>query len=530
MTQTSARLLKLLSLLQAQRDWPGEELARRLEVSGRTVRRDIDRLRGLGYPVDAITGPAGGYRLHAGAAMPPLLLEDDEAVAIAVGLRTAAGAAITGIEDTALRALVKLEQVLPAHLRTRVSALQAITAVASEGGPTVDPAVLTVIAGACRDRERLRFAYRRRDGAETDRLVEPHSLVHLSRRWYLLAWDGERGDWRIFRLDRLSEPVPTRTRFAPREPPAPDPAGYVATHLSSAPYRYQARVVLHAAVEQVAARSLERWGTLEPLGDGSLRVPHGGRLARLAGDADRDARRRLRGARAARAGRPLPRAGGPLRARRGVRARRISSPQSDDPRLRGGRQGARRPRRRRRVRPDGQRQPGRDQRPARGRRRRPPRPPRGRGDLHGRRLRARVRAAPRLQRPPGSGTDQRDDGPHRGGQEPHAADPARRRHARRGAELELPHRPGRARAVGRRGPRAGPLGGDGDRRRRPRRPAGHRGASCRGAHAAARRRGARGRRRRGAAGRRAGAARAVAGRGRRSSRSRTCSSMPSGRR
>ena len=266
MTETSARLLKLLSLLQGQRDWPGEELARRLEVSGRTIRRDIDRLRGLGYPVDALSGPAGGYRLHAGAAMPPLLLDDDEAVAIAVGLRTAAGTAITGIEETALRALVKLEQVLPAQLRSRVGALQTITAVTPGGGPTVDPAVLTVIAGACRDRERLRFAYRSRDGVETERLVEPHSLVHLGRRWYLLAWDGERGDWRSFRLDRLAEPAPTRTRFAPREPPQPDPAGYVAAHLSSAPYRYQARVVLHAPAAEVAARAPQHWGTLEPLG------------------------------------------------------------------------------------------------------------------------------------------------------------------------------------------------------------------------------------------------------------------------
>jgi predicted DNA-binding transcriptional regulator YafY len=269
MTETSARLLKLLSLLQAQRDWPGEELARRLEVSGRTIRRDIDRLRGLGYPVDALSGPAGGYRLHAGTAMPPLLLDDDEAVAIAVGLRTAAGTAITGIEETALRALVKLEQVLPAHLRTRVSALQSITAVTPGGGPTVDAGVLALIAGACRERERLRFAYRSRDGAETERLVEPHSLVHLGRRWYLLAWDGQRGDWRSFRLDRLSDPTTTRTRFAPRAPPEPDPAGYVAAHLSSAPYRYQARIVLHAPAAEIARRAPDNWGTLEPLGDDS---------------------------------------------------------------------------------------------------------------------------------------------------------------------------------------------------------------------------------------------------------------------
>ena len=171
MTATSGRLLKLLSLLQTRRDWPGEELARRLEVSGRTIRRDIERLRELGYPVDALTGPAGGYRLHAGTAMPPLLLDDDEAVAIAVGLRTAARASVTGIEETSVRALVKLEQVLPSHLRRRVNALQTATVtLATSGGPTVDPETLTAIAGACRDRERLRFDYRGRDATET----QPH--------------------------------------------------------------------------------------------------------------------------------------------------------------------------------------------------------------------------------------------------------------------------------------------------------------------------------------------------------------------
>src|SRR6188472_3986727 len=166
MSDTSSRLLALLSLLQARRDWPGAELAGRLAVSGRTIRRDVERLRALGYPVDSLTGPAGGYRLRAGTALPPLLLDDDEAIAIAVGLRTAARASVTGIEETAVRALVKLEQVLPARLRRRVRALGAVTISAPVGGPTVDPQDLTVIAAACRDSERLRFAYRRRDGTE----------------------------------------------------------------------------------------------------------------------------------------------------------------------------------------------------------------------------------------------------------------------------------------------------------------------------------------------------------------------------
>src|SRR5712691_2712316 len=163
MTGTSGRLLELLSLLQGRRDWPGAELADRLEVSGRTIRRDVERLRTLGYPVESLTGPAGGYRLQAGTAMPPLL-HDDEAIAIAVGLRTAARASVTGIEETAVRALVKLEQVLPAHIRRRVKALGSATVTLPAAGPTVDPQRLTLIAAACRDHERLRFGYERRDG------------------------------------------------------------------------------------------------------------------------------------------------------------------------------------------------------------------------------------------------------------------------------------------------------------------------------------------------------------------------------
>src|SRR5205823_11600245 len=227
MSETSSRLLELLSLLQGRRDWPGAELAERLEVSGRTIRRDMERLRGLGYPVESLTGPAGGYRLRAGTAMPPLLLDDDEAIAIAVGLRTAARASVSGIEETSIRALVKLEQVLPAHLRRRVAALGWATVAAPATGPTVDPQHLTTIAAACRDSECLRFHYRSRDGAETRREVEPHSLVNLGRRWYLAGWDRGREDWRTFRLDRLSRPAATGVRFAPRKLPAKDVAAYV---------------------------------------------------------------------------------------------------------------------------------------------------------------------------------------------------------------------------------------------------------------------------------------------------------------
>ncbi|HYF28025.1 MAG TPA: YafY family protein [Baekduia sp.] len=265
-TTTSSRLLELLSLLQARRDWGGAELADRLEVSERTVRRDVERLRALGYPVESLTGPAGGYRLAAGTAMPPLLLDEDEAIAIAVGLGTAARASVTGIEETAIRALVKLEQVLPAHLRRRVAAIGAATVAAPAPGPTVDPAHLTVVAAACRDGERVRFAYRSRDGAETRRDVEPHALVHLGRRWYLVAWDGARDDWRTFRVDRLERPAATGVRCAPREPPAKDMAAYVEQRITRAFSRWEALVTIHAPAGEVAARHPHLAGALEPAG------------------------------------------------------------------------------------------------------------------------------------------------------------------------------------------------------------------------------------------------------------------------
>jgi predicted DNA-binding transcriptional regulator YafY len=266
---TSSRLLTMLSLLQGRRDWPGDELARRLEVSGRTIRRDVERLRDLGYPVESVTGPAGGYRLKAGAAMPPLLLDDEEAIAIAVGLRTAAGGSVAGIEETAVRALVKLEQVLPSHLRRRVQALGSATATLSwPGGPTVDPQCLSVLAAACRDGERVRFTYTARDDAATRRDVEPHVLVNAGRRWYLVAWDGDRDGWRTFRVDRIARPSPAGHRFTARQIPGGDPAAFVARSLRAAPQRHQARVTVRAPAAELQRR---RWlaGTVEPLDDGS---------------------------------------------------------------------------------------------------------------------------------------------------------------------------------------------------------------------------------------------------------------------
>ena len=265
MTETSGRLLQLLSLLQARRDWPGAELAERLEVSGRTIRRDVERLRELGYPVDSLTGPAGGYRLRAGTAIPPLLLDDDEAIAIAVGLRTAARASVAGIEETSVRALVKLEQVLPAPLRRRVQALGSAMIAPAGGGPTVDPQHLTAIAAACRDSECLRFAYTSRDGTDTRREVEPHALVNFGRRWYLVAWDRRREDWRSFRVDRLARPASTGVRFRARELPAKDAAAFVNQSIVGAPNRFEARVTLHASADEVAGRVPAHWGTIEPI-------------------------------------------------------------------------------------------------------------------------------------------------------------------------------------------------------------------------------------------------------------------------
>src|SRR3954470_2890106 len=265
MTETSSRLLELLSLLQARRDWPGAELGDRLGVSGRTIRRDVERLRGLGYPVQSLTGPAGGHRRRAGAAMPPLLLDEDEAIAIAVGLGTAARASVTGIEETSIRALVKLEQVLPAHLRRRVAALGSATVAPAAAGPTVDPQRLTTIAAACRDSECLRFDYSSRDGTATRRDVEPHALVNLGRRWYLLAWDRRRGDWRTFRVDRLDRPAATGVRFPPRALPAAGGAAFREQRIAGALIRFRGRVTVHAAADAVARRLRYLGGTLTPI-------------------------------------------------------------------------------------------------------------------------------------------------------------------------------------------------------------------------------------------------------------------------
>jgi predicted DNA-binding transcriptional regulator YafY len=272
---SAGRLLTLLSLLQTPREWPGSELARRLEVSARTVRRDVDRLRDLGYPVEATMGAEGGYRLVAGSALPPLLLDDEEAVAIAVGLRTAAGQTIAGIEEAAVRALTKLERVLPARLRYRVSALNAATTPLFTGDqPVVDPSQLTGIAAAITNHERLRFAYSSNwsnDGEESRRHTEPYQLVPAGRRWYLVAYDLDRNDWRLFRVDRITNALATGARFTPRELPESDPAAFVTSKLYSLAPTYEAVVTVHLPAADVPAHL----GAVEPIDERRSRVRAG---------------------------------------------------------------------------------------------------------------------------------------------------------------------------------------------------------------------------------------------------------------
>ncbi|HEY2443430.1 MAG TPA: YafY family protein [Streptosporangiaceae bacterium] len=274
MANTSARTLRLLSLLQARRYWPGAELAGRLQVSPRTLRRDIDRLRELGYPIEAQRGVEGGYQLAAGTALPPLLVDDEEAVALAVGLQAAAQGAVEGIAESSVRTLAKLVQIMPARLRRRVEALGSMTVPASWGSSTqasVDPGILTAVALTCRDSERLRFSYTAADGQRTDRHVEPHRLVLLGHRWYLVGYDLSRHGWRSFRLDRLTAPRGTGARFRPRELPAADAAAFVRAGIGQVTAAYDVEAVVEAPAAGVRER-IGRWSTVEDIGATRCRV------------------------------------------------------------------------------------------------------------------------------------------------------------------------------------------------------------------------------------------------------------------
>ncbi len=266
MASTSSRTLRLLSLLQGQRHWPGGELADRLEVSVRTLRRDVERLRELGYPVQAARGLAGGYQLAAGAALPPLVLDDEEAVALAVALHAATGSSVSRTAEAALRALTKVVQVMPPRLRRRVEAVRAMTVAGpwTGAGPELDAGTLTTVAQACRDDERLELSYVAADGTPTRRTVEPHRLVSVGRRWYLVAYDLDRTDWRTFRLDRIGAPTATGARFRPRPLPAQDAAAFVRQGFERVAPTYEVAVVLHAPAAQVQDR-VGRWARVEAL-------------------------------------------------------------------------------------------------------------------------------------------------------------------------------------------------------------------------------------------------------------------------
>jgi len=268
MLETSAGLLRLLSLLQMHRDWSGGDLAERLGVSTRTVRRDVDRLRELGYPVDAVQG-AAGYRLAAGSALPPLLLDDEEALAVAVGLRTTTGGTVAGFEDSALRALTKLEQVMPARLRYRLQALQGSLIRVEATAPRVEPDTLIAISDACHRHEGLRFEYTNFQGRQSIKDVEPHSVVNFNRHWYLVAWDTATADWRTYRVDRLHPCRPIGPRFPPREAPEGDVVTYLSHQLSARAWPHRATVTLHRSAAELADRIWPGMGVLEAIDDAS---------------------------------------------------------------------------------------------------------------------------------------------------------------------------------------------------------------------------------------------------------------------
>jgi predicted DNA-binding transcriptional regulator YafY len=265
MLKTTERLLQILSLLQSRPFWSGSSLAERFDVSTRTIRADVDRLRTLGYPIQSTPGVAGGYQLGAGAALPPLLLDDDEAVAVAIGLSTAAGGSIANVEEASVRALAKMHQVLPSRLRHRISTMQSAVVQVPFHGPAIDPDVLLTLATACRDAVQLRFDYTAHSDSESRRIVEPYRLALRAGPWYLLAFDVEREDWRTFRVDRLVPRLPMGRRFTPRELPAEGASDFVDRRVASAPWEFHARILIHAPASVVAERLPVAAGVVTPL-------------------------------------------------------------------------------------------------------------------------------------------------------------------------------------------------------------------------------------------------------------------------
>jgi predicted DNA-binding transcriptional regulator YafY len=273
--QSSARLLRLLTLLQSRATWTGAELTERLEVTARTLRRDVDRLRALGYPVDSTTGPAGGYRLGAGASLPPLMLDNDEGLAVALALHGGASD-VKGVAEAGRRALAKLDQVLPARLRKRLEAVRTSVVRAPGAGPKVELSVVDALAAACSEHRLVSFGYRDKEGRATRRLVEPQRLVLSERRWYLAAWDRAREDWRTFRVDRIAAPVEPGAAFAPRPAPDGDVAGFVTRGTSWRGARHQARVLFEAPIEKLRERIPPAYGELTAVGKRRCRLETGG--------------------------------------------------------------------------------------------------------------------------------------------------------------------------------------------------------------------------------------------------------------
>jgi predicted DNA-binding transcriptional regulator YafY len=275
MLSATARLIRLLSLFQAQRSWTGAELAARLEITERTLRRDVDRLRSLGYTVDSTSGVAGGYRLGAGASLPPLLLEDEEAIAVALGLGNPAGGAMSDIENASMRALAKLEQLMPPRLRRRLDSVRASVVPVMRTRSGVRLKAVSLFAEACTERQELRFDYRDHHDNASARTVEPHRVVQTGQRWYLLAWDTARQDWRTFRLDRIVDPTPTGARFTARRLPHGDIEAYMQHALAVSPFLHHAGVVVHAPIGALEAHMGWVGGVPQALGRGRTRIETG---------------------------------------------------------------------------------------------------------------------------------------------------------------------------------------------------------------------------------------------------------------
>jgi predicted DNA-binding transcriptional regulator YafY len=277
MLQTSARLLRLLTTLQGRRSWSGRELAERMEITERTLRRDVDRLRTLGYPVHSTAGVAGGYSLGAGTALPPLMLDDDEGMAISIALQAATPSGVGRLEEATQRALAKLDQLLPTRAQKRLKALRAsIVRVGGHAGPSVELAAVSTLAAACAEQVAIAFDYRDQRGQSTRREVEPMQVVHMERRWYLAAWDRSREDFRTFRIDRVSFPVERKRPFTPRAAPNDDLTGYVRRSVTVDPYRHRVRVRLPVSVAEARAQIPATYGVLTALDEHSCRFETGG--------------------------------------------------------------------------------------------------------------------------------------------------------------------------------------------------------------------------------------------------------------